>query len=146
MNIAKKVHGVPVPQPRARAVAFAGRARVYNHAPKADAWKAEIKKSFDGATPRPLSGAVSICVEFWMPRPKSHYNKSGNLKPSAAAEPIDRNDLDNMAKAVMDALTAAKVWHDDGQVTHATLSKMWAEKPEDAGAWISVTGDMEEAD
>jgi len=40
-----------------------------------------------------------------------------------------RPDFDNIAKPILDGLTAAGVWHDDGQVASATVDK------------INVTGD-----
>jgi len=60
-------------------------------------------------------------------RPKSHYGKNG-LKKNALVWHQGRPDLDNMIKAVKDALTGI-VYRDDGQICLEIASKKYADEP-----------------
>jgi crossover junction endodeoxyribonuclease RusA len=63
--------------------------------------------------------AVTVRLEFYFTRPKSHYRTGRHshlLKPSAPEHPITKGqDVDKLARAVLDALTTI-VYHDDRQV------------------------------
>ncbi len=48
-------------------------------------------------------------------------------------------DLDKLQRGVWDALTAARVWEDDGRVVWCQASKRSPEGDEQAGAYITVT-------
>lgn len=54
-----------------------------------------------------------VRLEVWcvFQRPKSHFKASGQLTSKAPLMP--RPDVDNLVKAVMDALTTASIWGDD---------------------------------
>jgi Holliday junction resolvase RusA-like endonuclease len=84
---------------------------------------------------------LSLCIEFRMPRPKGHYGSGRNadaLKPSVPREHVCTPDLDNLIKAVMDAMTVSGWWVDDSQVVEfGRMSKRWASKG-DAGATITI--------
>lgn len=75
-------------------------------------------------------GAVSLCLRFLRPRPKSHFGTGKNaskLKASADPHPIQRPDTVKLTRAVEDALTGV-VWRDDSQVVHHELDKCWGER------------------
>jgi Holliday junction resolvase RusA-like endonuclease len=71
-----------------------------------------------------LVGPVELRIECLFAMPVSwskakrakHFGKPHTQKP----------DADNVAKAVMDGLTAAGVWPDDAVVWSLTISKVWA--------------------
>jgi hypothetical protein len=71
-----------------------------------------------------LVGPVELRIECLFAMPVSwskakrakHFGKPHTQKP----------DGDNVAKAVMDGLTAAGVWPDDAVVWSLTISKVWA--------------------
>jgi crossover junction endodeoxyribonuclease RusA len=65
--------------------------------------------------------AVRVTVFATFARPKSHRNKRG-LKKTAPLLP--RDDVDNVAKAVLDALTGV-AWHDDKQVADLRIVKQY---------------------
>ena len=69
------------------------------------------------ATGEPLN--VVICAEFC--RPKSHLNKSG---PKPDAPRLPRPDVDNIAKAVLDALQ--DVIGDDTNVYRLVVEKSYS--------------------
>ena len=47
-------------------------------------------------------------------------------------------DLDNLAKAVMDGLSAARAWEDDRQVSRLTAAKWWGARGEDSSITVSL--------
>jgi Holliday junction resolvase RusA-like endonuclease len=85
---------------------------VYNPS-TADAWKsAIIAGTIADITMVPLfpkGTPVEVWMAFWLPAPK-------NLKPGIVELVTVRPDIDNYAKAVLDALTNVGLWHDDSQV------------------------------
>ena len=129
MTITAHITGTPKPQPRPRAFARGGKARVYCPG-TAESWKSDIAVAMREHAGATIDGSISITMCFYMPRPKSHY-RSGKyshiLKDTAPAEHIQKPDVDNMAKAVMDALTGIQVWRDDCQVASLSTSKIWAD-------------------
>jgi len=70
---------------------------------------------------KPTEDAVSVWLTFTFARLKSHMNKNG-VKKTAPALP--REDVDNLAKAVLDALTC-HAWHDDKQVAELHVLKQY---------------------
>jgi Holliday junction resolvase RusA-like endonuclease len=75
-------------------------------------------------------GPVELFIRFNMPRPRSHKQKVWVLDPR-------KPDVDNLVKAVMDALTTVGVWKDDSQVAKLTTEK-WICIPEhEPGAIIT---------
>jgi Holliday junction resolvase RusA-like endonuclease len=65
---------------------------------------------------------IALTLTFYFPRPKSHFNKKG-LRPDAPDMKTSTPDLDNLEKAVKDALKGI-CWKDDRQVVW-----MFARKP-----------------
>lgn len=117
--------GIPKGQPRPRAFAVNGKARVYD-AGTAEGWKGCVAAAARQYLPRePLGGPLSLSVSFQMPRPKSHVGKRG-LLPSAPREHLSKPDVDNLLKAVMDCLTTLGAWRDDTQVVEVRASKAYA--------------------
>ena len=66
---------------------------------------------------------------------KKHYgkkgvNKSGQLKLDRVVRPIKKPDCDNISKIVCDAITTSgMVWHDDSQIVHEIIEKVYDEIP-----------------
>ena len=121
------VPGTPVAQPRPRAVRRGAHAGVYNP-PTADAWKAAVVREMQRWAGQRISGALEVEIDFSFPRPLSHFGTGRNaakLKPSAPEDHTKRPDLDNLAKAVLDAMGDAGVFGDDAQVARLILSKRW---------------------
>lgn len=132
------VSGEPKGQPRPRA--FARRmgnkfvARVYDVG-TAEQWKSQIALAAKPFIPtEPITGAVALRILFHLPRPKAHSRSNGELKPTAPTWHVGKPDLDNFAKAVMDALTQIGVWLDDSQVASLTLLKQYGR----AGALVEI--------
>jgi Holliday junction resolvase RusA-like endonuclease len=82
--------------------------------------------------------AIRFRATYVFPRPKTHLDKDGWTKP-AFVDAIPPRDLDNLNKAVWDALTDAGIWDDDKQVCLSSERKTWVGKYyEHPGALIVI--------
>lgn len=95
------IPAVPVAQPRCKATRVGGFTRVYT--PKtADVFKATIAMSVQQVHKgSPLDGPLRVTIRFVFPRPASKVWKN---RPMLREYKPTRPDLDNTAKAVLDAL------------------------------------------
>ena len=132
------IHGLPVAQPRTKATSRGKFAGVYT--PKtADVWKACIIQAIRADEWVISEGPLDLTATFMLPRPKSHYRANGDLKKSAPIMHTKKPDLDNLIKAVMDAMTQAGVWRDDSEVSTIRSSKRYASAPNKTGVRIILT-------
>jgi len=130
------VEGDPKGQPRPRAFSRGGCTRVYDPG-TAEGWKSMIANSARPFLPTPpLDCPVTLHVAFHMRRPKSHFKSSGVLKATAPKYYTRKPDADNLAKAVMDALTQLGFWQDDDQVVNLNVRKLYTESL--PGAQIAI--------
>lgn len=138
------VSGEPKGQPRPRAFArkMGGKfvARVFD-AGTAEAWKSCIAAAAAQHKPaEPIAGPVRLRLCFYLARPKGHCvaNKpERGLRPNAPVWHTGKPDSDNLAKAVMDALTQCGwFWGDDAQVAILTVAKRYADSG--TGAQIEI--------
>ena len=107
-------------------------ATIYNPS-EYTAWKdaaAAMIREVTMDAPLPLAGPVDVAIIVTAERPKT--TKLSAPKP----------DVDNYAKSVLDAMTAAGVWEDDSQVEFPRIKKQWGELPAidvgDAGLQLTV--------
>lgn len=114
------VMGVPVAQPRARATARGGYARVYNPRGPVDTYKACVRLAARAAfAGQPIEGPVVVDMTLVFPRPK---NRVWKKKPMPREWHTGKPDSDNSAKSVCDAVTGV-VWRDDAQVAVLVVHK-----------------------
>ena len=126
-----RVDGEPVPQPRHR-IASRGRFSTA-YIPKKHAihaWKWAIEEAAREEAERvgwePLKGvALRVWMVFSFQQPKSNKTQWH----------IQRPDLDNLAKAVLDALHGI-AFPDDAVVDEIKLRKQWHKQP---GLWVEVS-------
>ena len=130
------VPGEPVAQPRHRVSTIGGRGRLY--LPKSHpvhAYKAAIRAAFIEAAGKfkTIAGPVQLSVHCRFEMPKSWSKKK---RAELQGEFHDaKPDLDNVLKAIKDALTDCGVWNDDAQVALAFIGKRWSETPQ-TEIWI----------
>ena len=116
------VPGTPAAQPRVRMV----RSNGHVYTPRsADAWKAAVRVAWRAEPRQPLEGPVRLSLNFFMPRPQYHFTSKGALTAGAPVRHTVRPDIDNLVKAVMDALTDAGAWHDDCQIVELSTDKLY---------------------
>jgi Holliday junction resolvase RusA-like endonuclease len=121
------VKGMPKAQPRPR---MTPTGHVYNP-PTATDWKNTVKQSFLQYRLKPLDVPVHLSVSFFLPRPQRLKNDIRGAIPH-----VSKPDVDNLLKAVMDAMTEGKVWTDDALVFATDASKWYAQ--DKTGAQIIV--------
>jgi Holliday junction resolvase RusA-like endonuclease len=115
------VPGEPVPQPRPRVSTRGGFARAYVPARHpVHAYRAAIAEEAAKAGLEETGEPVEVIVDAVFARPKSHLTKKG-VKPTAPALP--RPDVDNVGKAVLDALQ--DVMGDDTLVRRLVVEKSY---------------------
>lgn len=136
------VQGEPKGQPRPRASTFrnGGRPRIFDPG-TAENWKSLIAyeaKAFEAHFP--IEGPIGIAIDFSFARPKVHFRVLrgilAGLKLTAPTWKEAKPDIDNLLKAVMDALTQVGAWRDDAQVCEATVRKRFTEEKQ--GAQITI--------
>lgn len=128
------IPGEPKGQPRPRAFAFKGKARVYNPG-TAEAFKGAVALAVRPFLPaQPIECPLSVRLFCHFQRPKSHYTKKG-LRPTAPVHHTSTPDADNVLKSVCDALTGVGLWRDDSQVARAEIRKEYGDTP---GCWLEV--------
>ena len=128
------VPGRPRPQPRPRFI--------HGHAYTPDTakdWKAAVVAAYVKAAgaKEPTTLPVALRLEFYFQLPKSKLKDylAGKMSEYHAQRP----DMENLEKAVMDALTDAGAWKDDCQVASKKSVKFWAEPNTEEGCNITIT-------
>ena len=122
-----RANGMPKGQPRPRAFVRAGtgRAGVYDPG-TAEGWKGDVARACASLEGGGMHVPLAVTLTFYMPRPRGHYRTNGQLKPASPVFLHDHKpDADNLAKAVLDALTNIRAWLDDDQVCELVIRKYW---------------------
>lgn len=83
-------------------------------------FKAAIKQEFEHV--KPMQGKLAVSALLYLTQPRS-----------------SRSDLDNYAKAIVDALHESKVFLDESQIFKLVLTKTEVSRPDEEGVKISVT-------
>ena len=126
-----RVDGLPGTKGSVRAFAFRGahgklRATVVNDSKKAAPWAALVShaaaRAMEGRDP--WAGPLSVAITFYLPRPKSHFKRNGELKPTAPRFVATKPDGDKLLRCSWDALTGI-VFRDDSQIVEWSGSKVY---------------------
>lgn len=72
---------------------------------------------------------LAINLVFGMPIPKSTPKSRKEAMFEGIIKHTKRPDVDNMAKAVLDALSHGIAWEDDSQIVRLTVTKEYAKEP-----------------
>jgi Holliday junction resolvase RusA-like endonuclease len=124
MAITFTVPGDPVPQPRPRITTRGkhGHAYVPGTHP-VHVYRLCVAAAARAAGLTQTGEPLSVVIDAVFERPKSHLNKSG---VKATAPVLPRPDVDNVAKAVLDALQ--DVMGDDSMVARLVVEKSYGEE------------------
>lgn len=113
------VRGMPVAQGRARAFRAGDSIRMYDPE-NSKQWKQTVAIQCLEKHPQVMSGALSMKLYFFLPRPRS--------LPKKIVYHTKRPDLDNLVKAVKDALRGI-CYKDDSQIVHLIATKDYGDTP-----------------
>lgn len=124
------IPGVPNTQQRHRHVRMGNFIRTYD--PSAPDKEDFLYKAIYECKPEiPIISPVSIVMDFYMPRPKSHFGtgkNAGKLKKNAPFRHSKKPDCDNLLKFCLDALNKI-YWKDDAQIYSIRVKKMYNDNP-----------------
>lgn len=140
--------GVAAPEPRPRRsrdgrIYVPSDAHTWKHSVRAAAVEHLLRNP--GAA-LPDGAAWGVHLEFVRRRPAGHYGTGRNaqsVRASAPSRPTSKPDVDNLAKAVLDALGAwddlpPLFWFDDAQVVELRVAKKWADESDREGVLIHL--------
>ena len=129
------VPGKPRGLPRPRATARGGYVRFYGSA-SAKKLLARIRAAYLAAAGKhvPHQGAVELWVSAFFAAPTRLRKADRGRLADEAASHVGKPDLDNIIKAVCDALNEL-AWEDDSQVAYITASKNYGASPQ---LWVRV--------
>ena len=134
------VSGTPKPQGRPRAFIRGGFSKVYS--PMTE-WKEKVQYHSEkqrGESHFFHNEALEVELKYYFKHPKNHYRtgkNAGLLKDWAKDERVTkRPDLDNLNKAILDAMQTAKLINDDSYIVKLTSSKQYSTERE--GVWIII--------
>lgn len=111
------ITGIPKPQSRPKFARAGGFVKTYS--PKTNWYEICYAVALQNRPEVPFDGPISVGLSFALPRPKS--------APKRVVWPAVRPDLDNYEKAMLDALTQAGIWKDDGLICDLHSVKFYAE-------------------
>jgi Holliday junction resolvase RusA-like endonuclease len=140
------VPGVPIPQGSKNAFRHSktGRVVVIEANRDLEAWRhlvtLKARRAWGARLTHP--GAMDVQLIFRLPRPAGHLGtgrNAGQVKLSAPALPAVKPDLDKLTRAILDALTQARVWEDDSRVVALHCWKFYADHGRRPGVHISVS-------
>jgi Holliday junction resolvase RusA-like endonuclease len=123
LTLRVQIPGEPVAQGRPRAFRMGKGVRMFDP-PKSRAWKSYAVDALraagapDGRVLFP-AGPVEVRVLAVFTCPKGAHRKV----PVPRCRHTKRPDAENVAKAVLDAVTTAGIWHDDSQVARLVVEK-----------------------
>jgi len=113
---------IGIPKPWKRPVRFAhASGKMVSWSPKDDWFRLIYAEALKRRPVEPLDGPIRLDATFRFPRPK-HVKQSEVYM-------FHRPDKDNLQKALMDALTYARIWTDDSRVCDGRVMKVYGEPP-----------------
>lgn len=127
VSIAFRVEGKPIQQGSMRAF---NNHIVHSKTKELLAWRALVAIAAKRAGCTPISGAISISMDFKYARPKTVKRDEPTVPP----------DLDKQIRSILDALSGV-AYIDDSQVTQIAATKAYADWQ---GVEITVTGGFED--
>ena len=95
------------------------------------AWRKLVTQKLEeaNASCQPLTGAISLDVMFFMPKPKSNRDLF----------PIRKPDIDKLIRAINDSATDAGCIEDDARVVETVAYKVWASDDLPVGALVTYS-------
>ena len=137
--------GEPVGEGRPRAVRMGPRVRVHA-APKSAMWRAVAAQQMaaEWGDKPPWASMCGVTVTAYMPRPKSRPKDISKeaWKFGCAVRRAQKPDIDNIAKAALDAIVQAGIIVDDTQVVRLIVFRLMCGTDMDATPRVEVRVDF----
>lgn len=126
------VAGCPRPQGSKRAYIRGGKPVLVESCERLKDWRSAISYHAGQVRPgTPITGDVEAVLEFYLPRPRSHFGtgkNSGAVRLSAPQFPSGHmsGDIDKLTRCVLDGITGVLI-ADDSQVVRLSARKLFAD-------------------
>jgi Holliday junction resolvase RusA-like endonuclease len=135
------IDAVPVAKGRPRFSSRGGFVKAYTPAKTSD-WETVVRTEAVKAmgSSSPLDGAVALSMRFYLPIPASWSKKRTEAAKSGQERHVKKPDVDNFAKAVMDACNGV-LFVDDSQVVDMHVAKYYSDWPRVAVTMLEVIND-----
>jgi Holliday junction resolvase RusA-like endonuclease len=101
-------------------------------------WRYLVQQAAIATNQPTITGPVSLSCVFLFPRPKSHYNTKGILKPSAPNFHSVRPDGSKCLRSTEDALVDSGLLQDDARIAISSYTKRYTVGTEHPGAIITI--------
>jgi crossover junction endodeoxyribonuclease RusA len=123
--------GIPQPQGSKNAFRRGNKIVLVEANKNLPAWRRLVTEKLEAAnySCQPLTGAVSLDVMFFMPRPKTVKRELPTVPP----------DLDKLIRAINDSATDAGIIEDDSQVVEIVAYKVYEAELMPVGALITYS-------
>jgi Holliday junction resolvase RusA-like endonuclease len=123
--------GIPQPQGSKNAYQRGGKIVLVEANKNLPAWRRLVTEKLEAAnySCQPLTGAVSLDVMFFMPRPKTVKRELPTVPP----------DLDKLIRSINDSATDAGIIEDDSQVVEIVAYKVYEAEAMPVGALITYS-------
>lgn len=129
MTVEFWVPGVPAPQGSKRAVRRGAKVVLIEMSKKVRPWRSAIAVVASRFDPFPPRQPVALHVEFYLPRPKTHYGTGRNAETVKARAPVfvvGVPDVDKLLRASCDGLTDSGLIPDDSLIVAVSGVKRYA--------------------
>ena len=73
-----------------------------------------------------IEGPVDLFIVLWLTPPASWSKRKKNMAMAGLLRPVTKPDIDNVLKAICDAMNKV-VWNDDSQVVRVAVTKHYGE-------------------
>ena len=135
------IDATPVAKGRPRFSSRGGFVKTYTPA-KTSEWEDVVREEARKAmgSSEPIDGPVALSLRFYLPIPASWSKKRTEAANLGHEHHIKKPDVDNFAKAVMDACNGV-LFVDDSQVINLHVSKHYSKWPRVAVTLMEVIND-----
>lgn len=79
------------------------------------------------AIKQPLTGAISIKIDFYMPIPKSWTKAKKESAFEGFIRPASKPDIDNLTKAILDGMNGGIAYTDDSLIVELIVREWYGE-------------------
>jgi crossover junction endodeoxyribonuclease RusA len=125
----------PAPQGSKRHV---GNGRMIESSKQVKPWRYLVQQAAVATQQPTITGPVSLSCVFLFPRPKSHFNSKGTLKPSAPTFHSVKPDGSKCLRSTEDALVDSGLLQDDARIAISSFTKRYTVGTEHPGAIITI--------
>jgi crossover junction endodeoxyribonuclease RusA len=125
----------PAPQGSKRHV---GNGRMIESSTQVKPWRYLVQQAAVATQQPTITGPVSLSCVFLFPRPKSHFNSKGTLKPSAPTFHSVKPDGSKCLRSTEDALVDSGLLQDDARIAISSFTKRYTVGTEHPGAIITI--------